>query len=260
MTDQVSDGSSESHPGPNEFLFKQTADCIVEGYIEDGDPIVTRVNDAFEEVFGYTESEIRGQNLNDFVAPDGKRAEAEAVDREVRNGNIGPKEVTRQTVDGPRDFLLRAASGDKEYHYAIYTDITERKEYERALESERARLDEFASFVSHDLRNPLNVAQLRLELIRQEHDSEHVDAVDRALSRIDTLIEDLLTLAREGKRVSETEPVDLATLSSLCWKNVATGAAQLETELDCSIRADRSRLRQLVENLIRTRSNTPATT
>jgi len=65
------------------------------------------------------------------------------------------------------------------------------------------------------------------------------------------LIADLLALAREGEDVSETELVDVASLAETCWRNVATDDAALVTEIDRRIRADESRLRQLVENLIR---------
>ncbi len=54
--------------------------------------------------------------------------------------------------------------------------------------------------VSHDLRNPLDVAQGRLQLARAECDSEHLDNVAAAIERSNRLIDDLLTLARAGTR------------------------------------------------------------
>lgn len=68
---------------------------------------------------------------------------------------------------------------------------------------------------------------------------------------MEALIDDLLTLARQGEAVSETELVDLATLADGCWENVATADATLVTDIDRRIHADRSRLRQLLENLMR---------
>jgi signal transduction histidine kinase len=61
------------------------------------------------------------------------------------------------------------------------------------------RSEEFASIVSHDLRNPLQVANGRLELVREECESDHLEGVAYAPDRIGVLIEDLLTLAREGE-------------------------------------------------------------
>jgi signal transduction histidine kinase len=108
-------------------------------------------------------------------------------------------------------------------------------------------LEKFANVVSHDLRNPLSVATGRIEMV----DSEHADVIERNLDRMETIIEDVLTLAREGKSVEETEPVDLSSLATQCWENVETADASLSTDDDISIMADQSRCRQLLENLIR---------
>jgi signal transduction histidine kinase len=131
------------------------------------------------------------------------------------------------------------------------TDVTDRKERERELERQNERLDEFASVVSHDLRNPLDVATGRLELVREECDSDHLDAVERAHDRMETLIDDILTVAREGDPGTDVTSVDLAALTGDCWRTVETGAATLVTDVDRSVRADESRLRQLIENLVR---------
>ena len=122
---------------------------------------------------------------------------------------------------------------------------------ERDLELQSRRLDEFASLVSHDLRNPLNVAQGRLELARQDHTSDHLEIVASAHDRMNDLIDDLLTLARQGERVRNPEPVALVPCLTRCWATVATGPATLELDVDRTIRADESRLRQVFENLFR---------
>jgi signal transduction histidine kinase len=99
------------------------------------------------------------------------------------------------------------------------------------------------------LRNPLRVADGRLELIREECESDHIDDVAQALDRMDALIEDLLTLAREGNQVGETESVGLANVAKTSWQTVNTEQATLETDTTKPIQADRSRLQQLFENL-----------
>lgn len=125
---------------------------------------------------------------------------------------------------------------------------------ERELTTQNRRLDDFVSIVSHDLRNPLNIAQGRLSLAREdaaERGDDHLDVVARALDRMETLIEDLLTLAREGGQVDDLEPIDVADLFGNCWDTVETATATLTVDGTRSIRAGRSRLRQLFENLIR---------
>jgi PAS domain S-box-containing protein len=125
------------------------------------------------------------------------------------------------------------------------------REREQELTRQNDRLEEFASVVSHDLRNPLQVAERRVELAQHECDSEHLDAIERALARMQTLIENLLTLAREGDRVQDVEAVELASIITDCWENVDTGDATLETDTERVIQADSGQLKQLLENLIR---------
>ena len=119
------------------------------------------------------------------------------------------------------------------------------------LEAERDRLEQFAGVVSHDLRNPLNVAQGRLELLKADADDEHLDAIDRSLARMDTLIDDMLTLVRFGDDALQPEPVDVAALGRRSWDTVETADATLVTETTGRVRADPNRLQQLLENLIR---------
>ncbi len=130
-------------------------------------------------------------------------------------------------------------------------EITNRKEKERQLQRQNERLDEFASVVSHDLRNPLNVANGRLDIVAAECESEHIAEIKWALDRMDHLIDDVLTLARDGETVGETDPVALDTLVTRCWAGVATDDATLTCEAEAEICADRSRLSQLLENLFR---------
>ncbi|AUV82553.1 hybrid sensor histidine kinase/response regulator [Salinigranum rubrum] len=133
----------------------------------------------------------------------------------------------------------------------VLSDITERKETERELKRKNERLDEFTSIVSHDLRSPLAVAEGNLELARRECDSERLASIRRAHERMRTLIDDLLTLARQGESLHDVSAVDLAGFVDTCWRTVETGTATLSVDIDRTIRADESRLRQLFENLFR---------
>ena len=129
----------------------------------------------------------------------------------------------------------------------------ERELYRRTseLEAQNDRLERFAGIISHDLRNPLSIAEGRLELAREEGDSDHLRAVEEAHGRMRTLIEELLALARDSHEVSGTDTVDIAATVERCWAHVETGEATLVTDTDATIRADENRLKQLFENLIR---------
>ena len=144
---------------------------------------------------------------------------------------------------------------DREILELLTTHIetaVQRADAESELRTERDRLEEFASVVSHDLRNPLNVAQGRVELLKEQTASDHVDPIDRSLSRMESIITDVLALAREGDAVGDVSTVDLETCVADAWATVDTGSATLQypDELG-TVDADAGRLRQLFENLFR---------
>ncbi|WP_435333824.1 PAS domain S-box protein [Haloarchaeobius sp. TZWWS8] len=128
----------------------------------------------------------------------------------------------------------------------------ERDEYERQLERENERLEDFASIVSHDLRNPLDVIAISLELVREDGKPDRLDAIGRATDRMNELIDDLLTMTRQGKVVGETSPVDIGDVARQAWTNVDTRGATLAVDDELGvIAADEPRLLQVFENLFR---------
>ncbi|PSP86289.1 hybrid sensor histidine kinase/response regulator [Halobacteriales archaeon QS_1_68_17] len=130
-------------------------------------------------------------------------------------------------------------------------DVTERERRQRELERRNERLDQFASVVSHDLRTPLELARGNLELGRERVADEpaELEPVADALDRIDRLIEDLLTLARQGETVGETEMVALERVAERAWRGTVTGDATLRFDDPGTVEADPDRLRELYENL-----------
>ena len=251
--------------------------CI---YDEDGRFLV--VNDYLAEFYGTTKEALEGQrsrlvehvretdDFDDFDGGDGsgegganddgaegERAERDPYEQLVagdtdelrgeyeaefpgRGHSVVDYRLTRLTVDGEFEGVV-----------GIGRDVTDRKQRERQLERTNERLEAFSSIVSHDLRNPLGVAKGRLELARADCDSEHLDKVARAHDRMDALIEDMLTLAREDEQAIDTAPVDLANLAETSWGNVRTDDARLVTTVDLTISADRTRVQRLFENLFR---------
>jgi signal transduction histidine kinase len=124
-------------------------------------------------------------------------------------------------------------------------------EQRRKLTRERDRLADFANLVSHDLRNPLNVAMGGVDLVRDEYASEQLNAVADALDRMDQLIDDLLTLARQGEAVGSRDAVQLSSLVETGWATVETARSELVITTDLTVLADEGRLQQVFENLFR---------
>jgi HTH-type transcriptional regulator, bacterioopsin transcriptional activator and related proteins len=126
-------------------LFEDSGDATA--YCEyDGDvPMIKAVNAAFERTFGYPEDEMVGRSIDNVVLPAELAVEGKAINRRVKKGEYIEDEVRRETADGVRDFFLRSIpvhpgeSGERSY--AVYTDITERKERKRELEETKTHLE-----------------------------------------------------------------------------------------------------------------------
>ena len=133
----------------------------------------------------------------------------------------------------------------------VLHDITLQAHRQAELERQNERLEEFTSVVSHDLRNPLAVAEGYAEMARETNDLSHLDRTLDALDRMDELVDDLLTLAREGRAVDAAESVALSAVVDRAWRNVDAPGATLVNGADGTLRADETRLRELLENLFR---------
>jgi PAS domain S-box-containing protein len=227
-------------------------------FVFDEDLRLREYNATVPAVTGYPDERLRGATPELFIAePDVERV-GRAIS-EVLDTGEAIVEADLETADGgriPYEFRgsrLPLVEDIEPGFVGIGYDITERRRRERALERRNERLDEFASLVSHDLRNPLNVAQGRLRLLAEQldvdDDNEHLAAVERAHDRMADLIGDLLALARGNGRELEPEALSLAELTRHCWRTVDAGGADLVVDGDATLRADRSRLKQLLENL-----------
>ncbi len=241
-------------------LFENIPDPVVSFEMTDEGPLVDDVNEAFEETFGYDAATLAGENLDEYVVPeDDSEADTEAAELNdrLRAGENVRHEGRRRTADGVRDFLMYVVpmelGTENVAGYAIYSDITERKERERELRRQNERLDEFASVVSHDLRNPISIADGWLDMARKTGEEEHFEKIQDAIDRMEVLVEDLLTLAREGEVVGDPEPVELATVAEEAWNHVDTANATLNTGevAGTTVEADEDRLTELFENLYR---------
>lgn len=65
------------------------------------------------------------------------------------------------------------------------------------------------------------------------------------------IIDDVLTMAREGHVVKQTERVILSEIVASCWANVQTEPAEIQVVDDREFLADERRLQLVFENLFR---------
>jgi PAS domain S-box-containing protein len=228
-----------------------------------GDPVCTfdtggqfgYVNAAFERQTGYDAESVRDEPLTlvmddedaqtllatvEELQRDGGTRETVEITLTPRDGDGIPVECNLTTLEGgePRTDVV-----------AAIRDITARKAREE-------RLSKFASVVSHDLRNPLDVALGRAEVLPEiadvnEENEQHLHEIHNSLKRMEQLIQDVLTLSRQNEGTVEMESVDLTAVARDAWGNVETTDATLSVTKATDIAAHRGRLLRLFENLFR---------
>jgi|GEM_PF-516249 PAS domain S-box-containing protein len=218
---------------------------------------MTYVNDRFVEVTGYDREEAVGRNCRFLQGPETRPEAVAELRRAISAGESTTVELRNYRKDGEpfwnRITLspVRDESGDVDRWIGFQQDITDYKQREQELERQNDRLEQFASIVSHDLRSPISVATGRIELAKSQADGgdEHLDATLDALEHMETIVEDTLTLARQGDTVGELEAVSLESVAEQSWRTSETGEATLEIEADVELCADEDRLRTLLQNL-----------
>lgn len=206
-------------------------------------------NVPFRTIFG---SEVEGDAAADvFEAhPD----LATAVDEK--------DEITTElrTDDQTRSYQLRlypigAQPRPPRKWVVVLHDVTEHEVREAELEAENEQLEQFASLISHDLRNPLDVAIGRTNAIRELNDDEELDAhlarTQDAHERMQQIITDVLTLARDGREIADVEAVPLETAAMDAWSHVDTNGATMSVDTQLVIEANEQRLVRVLENLFR---------
>ena len=67
MARETIDGGSGDETATDRYrqLIELVQDAVVEFDLVDGEPVVTDVNRAFVDIFGYDGDEIRGESLNE---------------------------------------------------------------------------------------------------------------------------------------------------------------------------------------------------
>jgi PAS domain S-box-containing protein len=235
-------------------------------YVLDADRNRVFVNDRLREVTGFDEAVLHAKHPERLVeegywsAEAGERYRA-TVERVLAGETDDARVHVTTTLGDGSDVTTETRLTPIERDGAVVglvgviRDVTERVERERDLERLNDRLERLAGFLSHDLRNPLSVAQGYLRLVRETGETDRLDPAEEALSRIEALIDDALVMVRDPEVIDlGTEPVDLGDLAADCWSSGDFGAppegAELVVDDPGPVRADRDLLRRAIGNLI----------
>jgi PAS domain S-box-containing protein len=227
-------------------------------YALDEEGTITMVNESYVEVTDKSREELIGsdpeEHISDEAVAKAKSLIREILDDDDRNRGRVAFEMTDANGE-PRQYedniaVLTDEEGNFMGSVGVLRDISDRKRRTEALRRQNERLDEFASVVSHDLRNPLNVVQGHIDLVRETDEEMHLDVIEEEIAKLGDLLDELLELARKGKVVSDPETVSLVEVARAAWEGVPTDDATLELpDGDPTVDADETRLRELFGNL-----------
>jgi len=249
----------------------------------DASGIITDVNNQMETLTGRSREELIGAAFKNYFT-DPTRAEA-AIKRVLSEGKVTDYELTARAKDGTEtDVSYNATTfhdrdGILQGVFAAARDITERKRWDKVLQentvelqkakavAEKANLakSDFLSSMSHELRSPLNAILGFTQLIESDtppptaSQKASIDQILHAGWFLLELINDILDLAvvESGRLSLSLEAVSLPEVLIECQAMIEPQAQKRgismsfpKFEAPCFIKADRTRLKQVLINLL----------
>ena len=260
-------------------IVESSHDAIVSKTL---DGIITSWNRAAEAMFGYSAAEAVGRHITLIIPPE-RIAEEDYVLGQVRRGEkVEHFETIRQTKDGRRLNISITVSPVKDSRGRIIgaskiaRDITGQKALEREREEllQREQLarqqlaeavsarDEFIAVAAHELRNPLNVFLLNLQLLHRISGNPAsfdkmrglIEKSREQLGRLNALVDRLLdvTRIRAGTFELYRESIDLGSLLQEIAARFKGEQLSISAEVQSKLQGewDRVRMDQAITNLI----------
>ena len=220
---------------------------------------VVSCNPAFESLFGYTQGEAVGRNLDELISTEATRSEAveytrQALDRAIhgitrrrrQDGTLVDVEVlgVPVIVDGERVGLM-----------GLYHDVTELLEARRQAEAANSAKSQFLANVSHELRTP----QEEVVELGQPALAADLTKIQTAGRHLLALINDILDLSKieAGKMDLYLESFEIGILAQevattvrpLVEKNANRLIVNLPPQ-PVAMHADLTKVRQMLLNLL----------
>ncbi len=230
--------------------------------------VFTYVSPRAEALLGMKPEELIGKTPLDLMSPD----EAERIGLFLRERIESPEPFTNlESIHIHKDGreIIIATTGtpffDQKGAFLGYRgsdwDITARNKIMEDLKRSNTELEQFAYVVSHDLQEPLRMVASFTQLLQSRYQdklddeaNEYIDfAVDGA-TRMQGLINDLLTFSRIGTKGISFSPTDMNVILENVLANIQQSTIEAEAKITYDplpvIIADGSQMMQILQNLI----------
>jgi PAS domain S-box-containing protein len=261
-------------------LIEANIDAIM---TTDPSGIITDVNNQMETLTGRSRDELIGAAFKNYFT-DPARAKA-GIKRVLREGKVTDYELTARAKDGNETVVSYNATnfydreGILQGVFAAARDVTERKRWDQVLHentleletakavAEKANLakSDFLSSMSHELRSPLNAVLGFAQLMESDtppptpSQKASIDQILHAGWYLLELINEILDLSviESGRLSLSLEPVSLPEVMLECQAMIEPQALKRGITMTfpdftapCFIKADRTRLKQVLINLL----------
>jgi PAS domain S-box-containing protein len=236
----------------------------------DVDGEIVLVNQAAENLSGFTADELRGRSLDEIIINGGRENGKGPIERNLKSGRRSfQEEAWLVRKDGDRipiilntSFLLDS-DGNINGILALFYDLTQIKLMEKKIAhlDKLAALGRFSSSIAHEIRNPLAGIAAGIQYIKRtselsDEQNENISFILKEVSRIDRLIGDLMNVVKEGDLIYQKSSIEkivedcIKSLDELIrCKRVRINRAFPEKSMEVDI--DRDRITQVFMNLIK---------
>jgi len=193
-----------------------------------------------------------------------KRREMRELNRNLAQANERLAEANTTLQAEKTRELQRANTELERANRSLQSEVAERARAEQALKEADRHKDEFLAMLAHELRNPLapilNAVQLmRMKPMPDPQLSQSRDVIERQVSHLTRLVDDLLDVARitRGRINLSPEPIELAALIARAVETVQPlvqeRGHEFTTEIPAGtlrVNADPLRLTQALGNVL----------
>ncbi|HEX5804482.1 MAG TPA: response regulator [Azospira sp.] len=237
-------------------------------------------NHGAERIFGWTEQEVLGREIDLFLPPRYRADHTQLVEGFHRSGEVARRMSERRPIfavrkDGSEFPAEASISKLGEEASCIYTvilrDITARVARERELETAKETAEAamqaksmFLANMSHEIRTPLNavigMTSLLLNTPINDEQRDYTETVRASSETLLTIINDILDYSKIeiGKLDVEQQPVDLRRCLEESLDLISAEASEkninlayfIDDSVPASLVSDATRLRQILVNLL----------